>query len=196
MDTLFYKIVRPIITFIFKILFRPKIIGKENIPKEGACVLAGNHTKWLDPFLLISSNKRQVHFLAKIELFKGITKPIMQWMGSISVNRKTHDKSALENAINSLKKGLCIGIFPEGTIKRTDDIILPFKIGAVKMSYEAPATLVPFVITGKYKIFRKNICIKFLEPISVQGDLTLENDKLMKFISKELSEVRNDTKDK
>ena len=43
-----YTIVKPIVKALFYILFRPKVIGKENIPKNGPYVLAGNHTKWLD----------------------------------------------------------------------------------------------------------------------------------------------------
>jgi 1-acyl-sn-glycerol-3-phosphate acyltransferase len=84
-----------------------------------------------------------------------------------------------------------IGIFPEGTINRTDDIIMPFKIGAVKMAKETNTKIVPFVITGEYKAFKKNIAIEFLKPIEIKSDnLTKENEKLMKIISKKLEEKR------
>lgn len=147
-DTIFYKIVKPIITFLFKLLYRPKIIGLENIPVNGSVVLAGNHTKWLDPVMLVATVKRQVHFLAKEELFHGQTKFILRGVGAIPVNRKIHDKDALTSSYKMLEKGLVIGIFPEGTINRTKEIIMPFKIGAVKMANEKNATLVPFTITG------------------------------------------------
>ena len=188
-DTLFYKIVKPLLIFLIYVLFRPTVVGRENIPKEGGVVLAGNHTKWLDPETLCAIvRKRQVHFLAKIELFSGPVSIITKGMGSIPVNRKIHDKGALYNAIESLKDGLCIGIFPEGTINRTDDVIMPFKIGAVKMSHDADATLVPFVITGKYKLFRKGIKIEFLEPMKMSDDLDYENKRLMDIISNKLIE--------
>ena len=84
-----------------------------------------------------------------------------------------------------------IGIFPEGTINKTKDIIMPFKIGAVKMASETDSQIVPFTITGKYKAFKKNITIEFYKPISIKSDdLTKENEKLMKFISKQLEEKR------
>ena len=70
-DPLFYRIVRPILTFLFKVLYRPTIIGKEHIPKSGRIVIAGNHTNNFDCVLLIASTKRCVHFLAKDELYKG-----------------------------------------------------------------------------------------------------------------------------
>ena len=170
-NTLFYKIVKPILFFLVHLLYRPTIIGKENLEIEGPIILAGNHTKWLDSIMLVAIVKRQIHFLAKIELFKGPISFITKGMGAIPVNRKIHDKKALETAITSLKQGLCIGIFPEGTINRTNDLIMPFKIGAVKMTKETNATLIPFVITGKYKLFRKNIKIEFLKPLKISENL-------------------------
>lgn len=186
MDTLFYKIVKPIVAVIFKILYRPTIIGKENIPKTGGIVLAGNHTKWLDPIMLIATNERQIHFLAKDELFHGITKPIVKGMGCISVNRKIHDKDALSLGYKTLENAEVIGIFPEGTINRTKDIIMPFKIGAVKMANKTNSKLIPFTITGKYKLFKKSIRIEFFKPIKVGDNLTEENEKLMNIISNNL----------
>ena len=184
-----YKVIRPIVKGLVYLFFRPKVIGKENIPKNGPYVLAGNHTKWLDPVMLIGvSGRNQLHFLAKEEMWHGKSWIIVKAMDCIPVNRKIHDKDALVSAYNYLNDGKCIGIFPEGTINRTNDIIMPFKIGAVKMCKETNALLVPFVITGKYKWFGKGITIEFLKPRRVTEDLTLENDRLMECISDKLSE--------
>ncbi len=190
-EPLLYKIVRPIITFLFKLIFHPTIIGKENIPKDGRVVLGGNHTNNLDCLLLISSTKRIIHFLAKDSLYKGLKKPIFKGMGIIPVNRSIHDKGALNSAIESLKEEKTIGIFPEGTINRTKDIIMPFKIGCVKMAHDTKSPIVPFVITGKYKIFGKGVTIEFFKPYIPDNDiLDVENKKLMKFISEELEKRR------
>ena len=59
-DTFFYTIVRPIISIYVKICYRPQVIGKENIPKTGRVILAGNHTKWLDPVTLVGIQKRRI----------------------------------------------------------------------------------------------------------------------------------------
>ena len=188
MDTWFYRIVKPLLNFLIFFLYRPTVVGRENIPKSGPVVLAGNHTKWLDPEMLCAVvHGRQVHFLAKIELFKGPASIIAKGMGSIPVNRKIHDKGALSSAVEALNKGLCIGIFPEGTINRTDEVIMPFKIGAVKMSHDANATLVPFVITGNYKLFRRGIRVEFLKPLKVTDNLDESNEKLMKAVSEGLT---------
>lgn len=189
MNTWFYKIIRPIVKGLFYLLFHPKVKGKENIPTETNYVLAGNHTKWLDPIMLIAIVPKQIHFLAKDSLFKGITKPILKGVGAIPVNRKIHDHQALESAIVALKKNAVIGIFPEGTINREKKTpTLPFKIGAVKMANEANTTLVPFVITGKYKIFSSSVTIEFLKPRKIKENLEKENERLREEIDKKLEE--------
>ena len=185
-DTNLYRILKPITCFLFKILYRPIVIGLENIPKEGKVLLAGNHTKWLDPVMLVGITPRQIHFLAKDELFHGITKGIVKGMGCVPVNRRIHDTNALESAEKILENELCVGIFPEGTINRTDDVIMPFKFGAVKACSTTKAPLVPFVITGQYKIFRKGIKIEFLKPLNIGEDLEKENNKLMEIIKEKL----------
>ena len=189
MDTTFYKIIKPIVTILFKILFHPKVIGIENIPKDRNYILAGNHTKWLDPIMLIALSPRQVHFLAKDSLFKGITKPFLIGAGAIPVNRKIHDHEALESAIKTLKEKKVIGIFPERTINRkTRKETLPFKMGAIKMAYETKTPIVPLVITEKYRIIGKSIQIEFLKPRTITNNLEEENKKFQKEINKKLED--------
>lgn len=195
-DKKFYNIVRPIVSFLIRFLFRPRVEGLENIPKEGRILLAGNHTKWLDPVMLVGVQKRQIHFLAKEELFHGITKFIVKGMGCVPVNRKIHDKNALHSAYEFLERDLGVGIFPEGTVNRTDKVIMPFKIGAVKACYTTNTKLVPFVITGKYKLFRRGIRVEFLKPLKIESDLEKENEKFMKIVENKLIErgYKSDTK--
>lgn len=191
-DPLFYKIVRPIIKLFVKLVFHPTYIGLDNIPKEGPYVLSGNHTNNFDCILLVSSTKNVIHFLAKDSLMKGFKKIIFTNMGIIPVNRSIHDKNALNSAINALKEKKVIGVFPEGTINRTNDIVMPFKIGSVKMAHDTNSYLVPFIITGKYKIFKNDLTIEFLKPYKIKSeDLTKENEKLMMLISKKLMEKRS-----
>lgn len=191
MNKLFYKMVKPITSFLFKILFRPTIKGIDNIPNDASCVLAGNHTKWLDPIMLVAISKRQVHFLAKKSLFKGPIGLIVKGMGAIPVDRSIHDKNALNNAINELNNNCVIGIFPEGTINKGNNLTLPFKIGAVKMAHDTNSYLVPFIITGKYKLFRKKITIEFLPKRKISSNLTLENEKLEKTVASKIGEYKN-----
>ncbi len=195
MDVILYRILRPFVNLLFLLIYHPKIVGKNNIPKKGGTVLSGNHTSNLDWLLLIASTRRTVHFLCKDSLNKGLLGTFLRRVGIIFVNRKIHDKEALNSAIEELNKGKVIGIFPEGTINREKkEATLPFKIGSVKMAHDTDSVLVPFVITGKYKMFINDLEIEFLEPIKIGDDLTKGNDKLRKIIGERLEEKNGNIK--
>lgn len=183
-DNLYYKIQSFIGKILFTIVFRPKIIGKENIPKEGRCILAGNHTSIWDPIMIVCYSNRQFHFLAKKELFDSIVSFHMKGMGCIPVDRSVKDKGVFDNANKVLQNDRVIAIFPEGTINRTDDTIMKFKIGAVKMAYDNNSQIVPFIITGKYRLFGigNRVRLEYLKPIKVSSDLDKSNEELMDII--------------
>lgn len=186
-DPIFYKIVRPIIKYLFLIVFRPKIIGRKNIKKNESIVLCGNHTNYLDCLLLISCTNRVIHFLAKDSIYKGIKKPIFKGMGIIPVNRSIKDKSVLKKANSVLNNNGVVGVFPEGTINRTNDIIMPFKIGAVKMASDTNSLIIPFIITGKYKILHNNLKIEFLKGYKISNkEIEKENKILMDKVKQKL----------
>ncbi len=188
MRNIFYRVIKIILTPIFFLIYHPIVIGRENIPKTDSVVLAGNHTSCHDPLLLVSVVSRPIHFLAKIELFRGIVGVVVRGMGCIPVNRKIHDKDALSSAKEVLKTKEVIGIFPEGTINRGDEVVMPFKIGAVKMAKDMNSVIVPFVITGKYHVFGRKVKIEFLKSRGVHEDLDIENRLLMDTISAKLEE--------
>ena len=101
-------------------------------------------------------------------------------VGCIPVNRQIHDSNAKEAAIEVLKNGGAIGLFPEGTRNKTKEFLLPFKFGAVSMAQKTNATLVPFGIAGDYIKGGKNLVITFGEPFKVAKEESLEeaNEKL------------------
>lgn len=192
MAKIFYKIARSLVTVIFWTLFRPKIEGKKNIPKKGSLIFAGNHTNNLDCLLLMSATSRQIHFLAKHTLFRGPSKILMRAVGAIPVDRtKSKNEEAITKSKHILETKGTICIFPEGTINRTEDIILPFKMGAVYLSSKTNSPLVPFIITGEYKVFKNTLRIRFLKPLTCTRDLKIENASLMKKIERELKKERD-----
>lgn len=170
----------------FRFLFKPTIIGAENIPKDGRIILAGNHTHFMDCITVAASTKRVVHFLAKSELLEPPYKRYFEPFGIIPVHRGSKDKAALSSAIEVLEDDKVIGIFPEGKVKLKSEAqytITPFKFGAVKMAHETGTRIVPFSITGKYKFFRKSIKIQFFEPVTVSDDLETTNNELMEIVA-------------
>lgn len=191
MNLILYWIVKIFGTPIFYILFRPKYINKNNIPKNGPVVLAGNHKSNFDCASLVCSTNRVVHFLAKKELLDTKLKFFFKGMGIIPVDRKNKNPEALKEAIRNLNNNKVIGIFPEGTTNKTNNIIMPFKYGAVKMASEANAYIVPFSITGEYKFFGK-LKITFGEAYKVSKDLEKENDILMNKVTSLIKGDKNE----
>lgn len=187
---LLYKISKVVLGFIFKLYYRPKIVGKDVIPKDGPIIVAGNHKHLFDQCLTILSTKRCLHYMAKREYFDN--KKIAWFFkgtGCISVDRSKKDPEAKQKALDILKDNGAIGIFPEGTRNRTKEILLPFKFGAVSMAEKTNATIVPFAITGDYVFRSKNLKITYGKPFKV-GKMTLEqaNEKLYKEIEKLLKQ--------
>ena len=188
-----YKLSKVILGFIFKLYYNPKIVGKELIPKEGPIVVAGNHVHLFDQCLTILSTKRCLHYMAKREYFDNKK---VAWFfkgtGCISVDRSKKDPNAKQKALEVLKDNGAIGIFPEGTRNRTNELLQPFKFGAVSLAEKTNAYLVPFAITGEYKFRSKDLKVTFGKPFKV-GKMTLEeaNDKLYNEVLKILKENKN-----
>lgn len=176
-DPLLYRILLPLDKLVMS-LFRVQYQGLENIPKNGSFILAGNHTSNLDSLLLMSSTNRTLHFLAKIELCRGIKKYFFSGVGIIPVDRSKTNPLAIATSNEYLNSGSAIAIFPEATINRTNDIIMPFKKGAVRLASETNSPIIPFSITGKYKFLRKSITICFDVPYYVSGDYEKDNIEL------------------
>ena len=97
---------------------RMEVTGLEVLPEHGPVLLAGNHDSYWDPISvgIAARPRRQIRALAKIELWKirGLDK-VLDGMGQIPIDRGAGDAHALDSAISELRRGSCIGVFPEGT---------------------------------------------------------------------------------
>jgi len=180
-----YRMLIPLDKLFMK-LYRVEYKNNELIAKNEKIILAGNHTSKLDPLLLMSSSNRVIHFLAKIELFSGIKKHFFNNLGLIPVDRSKRNPQAIKKSIEFLNQGEIIGIFPESTINKTDDLIMPFKKGAVVMAYETDSKILPFAITGKYCFLKKSVKLSFGIPYKVTGnkemDIKILEDKVKELI--------------
>ncbi len=174
-----YKVLTPIMRPLFQLYYNPQIIGAENIPDDGAIIIAGNHKHVFDQCLTIMATKRVIHYMAKKEYFEGKLAPFFRLVGCIPVDRSRKDFSSAKSALTVLKDDGAIGIFPEGTRNKTDAFMLPLKHGAVSMAKKTDAYIVPFGLTGEYKFRSKDLKVIFGKPFKV-GDMTIEeaNQKL------------------
>lgn len=190
-----YKILTPLMRCAFKLYYNPTIIGAEKIPEDSAIVIACNHKHVYDQCLTIMATKRVIHYMAKKEYFDGMLAPLFKAVGCIPVDRSRKDFSSAKSALSVLKKDGAIGIFPEGTRNKTDQFLLPFKMGTVSMARKTDAYIVPCGLTGDYTFRSKNLTIRYGEPFKV-GNMTPEeaNAKLKSEIEHLMLENLDETK--
>lgn len=172
-----YYILVPLAWVLAHIVFRPQVIGRENLIKGRGFILAPNHRSALDPvFIVVSDGYFWLHkmrIFAKKELFQG--KPLLAWflgqMGAVSVKNGRDDLSTLDNTIQECRTGRGLLLFPEGT-RSKDGRLLPPKSGAFVVADQAAVDMIPCRILydtpdGRLKLFcRIRIC--FGKPISAE----------------------------
>jgi 1-acyl-sn-glycerol-3-phosphate acyltransferase len=147
--------------------------GLEHVPESGPTLLIGNHDSYWDPVAIgvAARRRRQIRALAKSTLWKGPLVPILNGMGQIPIERGKGDAGALDRAIEELRGGACIGVFPEGTISRGQT--LRARSGAGRLALAVPEARVVCVATrGTVDIVRAptrpRISIEFFAPAGGQ----------------------------
>jgi len=141
--------------FIFSTIFRWQVIGSEHIPKEGAVILCSNHISLWDPPAVGCGIERQVHFMAKEELFRiPVLSYFITQFGAFPVKRGAGDRSAIRSTYKLLEEGKILGIFPEGTRSKTGELGQGMT-GSAIFALRSNATVIPVAIIGPYKVFGK-----------------------------------------
>ena len=138
--------------------FRFQISGQENVPRTGGAVLAINHISYLD-FIMAGygahPSRRLVRFMAKRETFDHpVSGPLMRSYHHISVDR-SEGVASYRNAVDYLRRGEVVGVFPEATISRSFEI-KDLKSGAVRLAAEAEVPLIPLILWGSQRIMTKD----------------------------------------
>ncbi|WP_372347111.1 lysophospholipid acyltransferase family protein [Streptomyces sp. KL116D] len=131
--------------------------GSENIPRSGGAVLVSNHISYLDFIfdgLAALPQKRLVRFMAKESVFRHkISGPLMRSMKHIPVDR-AQGEHAYQHALQSLRSGEIVGVFPEATISESFTL-KSFKTGAVRLAQEAGVPLIPMALWGTQRVWTK-----------------------------------------
>lgn len=136
------------------------VTGRENLPDTGGAVIAINHTGYLD-FVFAgvaaydAKPRRRVRFMAKQETFdNSVTGPIMRGCRHIAVDR-SQGADAYAAAVEYLKAGELVGVYPEATISRSFEL-KEFKSGAARMAVEAQVPIIPHIVWGAQRIWTKD----------------------------------------
>ena len=156
---MWYWIVKAILSPILRGLFRPKVEGLENIPADGAAILASNHLSFSDSIFLPLVVPRRVTFLAKSDYFtsrglKGRLKAgFFKGVGQLPVDRSggRASQAALETGKRVLAEGKLLGIYPEGT-RSPDGRLYRGKTGVARMALEAGVPVIPCAMVNTFEI--------------------------------------------
>ena len=147
---------RPAQTLLFglnflltRILWRASVHGTLDLPPGQGAILVSNHRAPIDPTFLYLSTRRMVHWMVAKEY---VVHPALAWFfqesESIPVSRGGIDTKATKIAIRYAEQGGLVGMFPEGRINRTDDLLLPGRPGAALIALRAQVPIVPMYVDG------------------------------------------------
>ena len=161
----FYFFWRAVVMLPLKLIKGMRFKGSENVPEDGAYILASNHREAVDPIMLGCGLKRQVQFMAKSELFE---KKFIGWfLGKLDAFPVERSSSAARGAIKHFEKvvedGNLMGIFIEGTRSKTDDF-LPPKNGVSLIAWDTKTPVIPVCITH----FGRKRLIHYGKPLSLE----------------------------
>jgi 1-acyl-sn-glycerol-3-phosphate acyltransferase len=155
MDRVYGVVVR-LALFVLRLMrWEPRVSGLEHVPKDGPALIACNHIGLVDWIFLgrsVLPVGRLVRFMAKKEAFDHwLGGPLLRAMQHLPVDRFGSPEQALAPAVDALRRGELVGIFPEGTISRS---LVPAegRTGAARIAMEAGAPLVPAAVWGSHRI--------------------------------------------
>jgi len=150
--SLTYRIISYLLVFpIYRLLFRGRTAGNNNVPMEGALVVVANHGSHLDPPLLGHALGRPVAFMAKAELFRvPLLGPIIRACGAYPVARGASDREAIRTATDRLNQGWATGVFLDGTRQANGRVNTPMP-GAALLAARSGAPLLPVAIINSYR---------------------------------------------
>lgn len=149
-------------------IFRVKVEGKENLPKDRPYIICANHWSNMDPVLIGGAVGKPIYFMAKKELFSSkIIGGLLKSLHAFPVDREKMDMKSLRRSVELIKDEKIIGIFPEG--KRVYEMDRSnMKEGAAYVAIKTEADVVPVEIISKYRPFSKTK-ITFKEPLYIDN---------------------------
>ena len=194
-----YKIVRVILNFFFFCLLGLHVEGRENVPKEGAIIVAPNHKSYWDPPVIgVAFNTRIIHYMAKEELFKN---PLFGWLirqfGTFPVKRGAVDRTAIRQAVRELKAGNPLGIFPEGTRIRKEGLGR-FHSGMASLALMTGTPVIPVAVIGSKDLPHKKgpLAVLIGKPIDVKKEKPSDEkvDALNELVKAEIQKMMDEYK--
>ena len=170
-NPIWYRMTCKVFGICLKAINDIKVYGVQNVPKTGGVIIASNHASYLDPPAVGASSRRMrmTHFMARDTLFRNpLMGAFLRRVGVIPLDREKGDLTAMKTAIQLLKDGACVALFPEGTRSETGEL-QPAKPGVGFLVAKGNAPVVPVYVHGSYEAWskhsgglkRKPVCVIF-----------------------------------
>jgi 1-acyl-sn-glycerol-3-phosphate acyltransferase len=187
---IFYTLIRFSVYIPFKIIFRMKIFGRENIPASGRLIICSNHLSYIDPVMMGLCMHRQISFMAKSQLFTNrFVAAVVTFFNTYPVNRGAFDRQAIRNSIAYLNAEQIIGLYPEGT-RSTDGILREGHQGVGLISVMSGSPVLPVAITGSNMIIQKPHKRLFFPQIKISFGKPIDTTSIIQeYGNKQASEV-------
>jgi 1-acyl-sn-glycerol-3-phosphate acyltransferase len=164
--TFTYRVCAALVKGLSKLLFRPTVVGAENIPLEGPVLIAPIHRSNVDFALTLFISKRKVFFMAKDSLFRvPLLGPLITHLGAFPINRGSADRESMAHSEAVLRQGHALVLFPEGTRKEGLQVA-PLHDGAMFVAARTGAKVVPVGIGGSERAMPKGA--KFPRPAKIR----------------------------
>ena len=142
-------IVRMVVRFFSRLLWKMELLGVENVPAAGGLIIAANHQTYFDPFWISVPVKRPTRYLAWSAAFKWpFVGRCLTWFGAWPLQLERSDPSAIRRSLQWLRDGGAVVIFPEGGRSTSTGEMERFKAGAVRLALEANVPILPVTIRG------------------------------------------------
>jgi 1-acyl-sn-glycerol-3-phosphate acyltransferase len=166
-ETPFYRAMRRL-SALPRWYFRLRVEGEEHVPAAGPCILAANHVSYVDPIVLATACPRPVRFIVDRGQYERL---LVRWIavptGAIPVENNPRDLGSLRRALQALRAGSVLGIFPEGG-RSADGTLQPAKPGAALLALRAGVPLVPVAIVGAFAAYSRHHLLPRPRPITVR----------------------------
>lgn len=192
-----YGFARAILLPVFLIFYNYRVIGRENVPKDGAYIVCANHVSMIDPIFVGISLPHRMYFMAKAELFRNkLLAALFHRLGAFPIKRGEADIKSIKTSLKLLGSGKVLALFPEGTRNKTNEVLAEPGIAMLAVKSEVP--VVPVAIISSYKFFKRTKVIigKPIELTEYYGRKLLNEDYhiISLDIMNKINELKRDTK--